>query len=661
LRLSESADNIDAVAAIADDIANVSNNMPAVIAAPGAADAAHTSEVNAAEHEDNAEAARDDAVAAKEAAEAAADSVNLPPIAANTMLVDNAVGTARETQPFAEVWERLSGSLVPYTGVVATGCKILSNVNTDNKQMMSRTRHFARAHIRSLNLLYANWYVDGTSLAEINAGGVREITATVEYPVGVFTRVKFGGSDSGIVAAGANLISDAVSVYIPRGAEFWIRTYAVGSDDIIYRGQLDQLAGEACAYGAAGIDDLTNGGVITSNNGTSNAYGPTAIIGQTTFPTIFNIGDSRDYGLHDTLNALSNAGTFERALSPYFGFISAARSADKASSFVSSHDKRMALAGYCSHAIVHHGINDLSNGATAAQLITDIEAIIGYFSIPVFTATLEPHTDTTDNWATLENQTPRSTNANRVTFNDAVRAGLTGAAGYFDIADAVESGRNSGLWKANGNAKAYTDDGTHATRFGYQIIQDSDVVAPNPLSATAIRVASPESATAGEASDEVVTPASLAGRAAFSANLGGADKTGIPATTLTRINFSNLVFDRGGYFNPTTFMWKPPKGVYFISGTLTFTSGITGGVPTVYILKNSATQLSSRAQTPGSSATAVTVSGVLEANGFDTFSIATIMPGTGVVSGSASKLVLLRVCDLGVKKFDEPSLGSRDG
>jgi len=55
-----------------------------------------------------AEAAQRAAEAAQSAAEAAAAGVNLPPVTANTMLVDNADGTARETKTFAEVLNLLS-------------------------------------------------------------------------------------------------------------------------------------------------------------------------------------------------------------------------------------------------------------------------------------------------------------------------------------------------------------------------------------------------------------------------------------------------------------------------------------------------------------------------------------------------------------------------
>ena len=51
-------------------------------------------------------------------------------------------------------------------------------------------------------------------------------------------------------------------------------------------------------------------------------------------------------------------------------------------------------------------------------------------------------------------------------YNDSIRAGVAGASGYFEIADAVESSRNSGKIKADGNNFKYTPDGLHFNQFG---------------------------------------------------------------------------------------------------------------------------------------------------------------------------------------------------
>lgn len=87
----------------------VSDNLAAVdaAAADALADLAAAGDAIIAD----AESARDEAIAAKSAAEEAAAA--LPAITANTMLVDNAAGSARETKTFAEVLDLVvpNGSL----------------------------------------------------------------------------------------------------------------------------------------------------------------------------------------------------------------------------------------------------------------------------------------------------------------------------------------------------------------------------------------------------------------------------------------------------------------------------------------------------------------------------------------------------------------------
>lgn len=72
-------------------------------AAEAARDAAGASNSAASESRDDAAAAAAAAVEAKDAAEAAVAGVNIPPVSANTMLVDNEDGTARETKSFKDV------------------------------------------------------------------------------------------------------------------------------------------------------------------------------------------------------------------------------------------------------------------------------------------------------------------------------------------------------------------------------------------------------------------------------------------------------------------------------------------------------------------------------------------------------------------------------
>lgn len=78
-----------------------------------------------------AEAAATAAEAAKVAAEAAAAGVNLPPVAPDRMLVDNAAGTARESKTFAQVRQKLQAIPVSELSVLEAWNRGVPGDNTD--------------------------------------------------------------------------------------------------------------------------------------------------------------------------------------------------------------------------------------------------------------------------------------------------------------------------------------------------------------------------------------------------------------------------------------------------------------------------------------------------------------------------------------------------
>jgi hypothetical protein len=110
-----------------------------------------------------------------------------------------------------------------------------------------------------------------------------------------------------------------------------------------------------------------------------------------------------------------------------------------------------------------------------ANMITIWKLLAGY-GIKTWQTTIAPHTSSTDAWATIGNQTilnPSTDNAPRITFNNWVRDGapmLAGVAvaagsnatgtlragqsghplaGYMELADVVESSRDSGYWRVD--------------------------------------------------------------------------------------------------------------------------------------------------------------------------------------------------------------------
>jgi hypothetical protein len=381
-----------------------------------------------------------------------------------------------------------------YLGQVATKCRIPTNLSTTNKQANSRTYHIARDDITSLKIELPAWYWYRTSTkTEIGVTGNISYKAAIEYPAGVFTQVLFAGATSGLATGTVPLLSDWVNVNIPNGAGFWVRTYAVATHSIVFSDATsgsnfwtcDFANGEAYEYAASGITDKTMGGTLTPNKTTNDAaiFHPSAIVANTRKPSVLLIGDSRVAGFGDFFNAAGDSGELARSLGPAMGYINAGSAGDSLSEFIASSTRRQALQQYCSHVVVQTAINALRSGTgqnkTAAAVLAEQQTILGYFASKVrFTSTTSPSSTSSDLWATATGQTLNSNAAQIAAYNDAIRAGVAGSSGYFEIADVIETARNSGKWKFDGTASKWTADGLHASPFGYASIQSSGAVDP---------------------------------------------------------------------------------------------------------------------------------------------------------------------------------------
>lgn len=363
-----------------------------------------------------------------------------------------------------------------YEGQVATRCYLSNNTYAANKEAMWRTSHFARDFVFNVRVAFANWVVMDQIEKSV---GAATIHASLEYPAGTFTRLTFGGEVAGVAAAGATLFSDKVrlSFPIPSGAVFWIRTHYANDAGVIFS---DSLSGnERSPYGEGGMygvttPDLTMGGSV-GNMGTTNSYPPILILSETTKPSVAILGDSRGFGVADLVDRSGDVGEIARSIGPALGYTNLAISGDRAQWFLASHDKRVALSAYCTHIINEYGINDLKNGTTGPDLLTSLDAIAALFPTkPVWQTTLTPHSTSTDNWQSTGNQTPTATNATRTAVNDAIRGRyLDNVFGHFDVADAVETARNSGIW-----LPWHTDDGLHANAIGNLKVRASGAINP---------------------------------------------------------------------------------------------------------------------------------------------------------------------------------------
>ena len=352
---------------------------------------------------------------------------------------------------------------------VATRCYVPADLAISYKQSLSRSAHISRENLSSLKLVFAGFYVKQTgSSYGGNAGVNSKITASIEYPAGVFTQVLFNGDKTGGIPDNGLVTSDSVAVSIPDGEQFWVRTFITSDGGMVYHSKANTVDGDAWTNSTSNtLIDLTMTGTIPHTGG-GNGYCPVAIIGNTTKPSYLLIGDSRTNGNQDLVNTThGDTGEIARGIGPTNAYINAGVGGDLAFYFNQANNAatRVLLAQFCSHVIIQHTINDVTGGRTAIQVQNDLIAMAKKFSGKVLgLSTTAPVTTSSDSWATTGNQTVAPTNAIRIAINNWKRAVPAPFSFVFEVADAVESARDSGLWKA----PSYTGDGIHETGTGYQ-------------------------------------------------------------------------------------------------------------------------------------------------------------------------------------------------
>ena len=339
-----------------------------------------------------------------------------------------------------------------YLGAVATHTTVNGNLNTADTTAMSRSPHFARDNITSLQVVLSNFYVYTGFSAEAGPGNAASVTASIEYPAGTCNQLKFSGSTTGSIPNDSTLITDSLSVTIPKDALFWVRIWTSSAGGMPYDqdgGQKDTQDGEQMAVGttASPVADATACQTITDNYGYSRK--PLAIIGLTQRPTVCLIGDSFLHGAMDsTTTTRHDNGILAPSVGPTFAYLNLAADGDQSSAVtLSTHwSNRGRMLQYCTHVIWEYGNNDIDNSVTPATVLSNFATLRAawpnatlYPNSPCcqwWMTTLSPVVTTTDSLKTVANQTPyNGSGTARTTYNDGLRASLpSGVAGYIEVA-----------------------------------------------------------------------------------------------------------------------------------------------------------------------------------------------------------------------------------
>ena len=388
----------------------------------------------------------------------------------------------------ATAWTHGSGAY--YEGSVATRARQSRDqvLDTTDKWLMARSAHVATQNLTSIRIVFSNFKCDGSG-TESGPGAASTIKAGVEYS-GSFVQVTFSSSATGTIPDGGILFSDYITVSIPIGATFWVRSLVNNANSLYYNGWQNSYIGEATTLSATSLTDQTLGGTIVDSFGAS--WPPLAILGQTNQASVIIVGDSIGYGTLDPENSNNNdvtafsgkIGIIARSLGN-IPFINLAAGGMTANAWLSRAPARSQLIQKGSHILSNMGINDMLQGRTTSQWSADMTTLFGYgaswqkkYQTTLTPVTTDPGTPSAA-WTTLTQQTV--TSSDRVNCNTAIRAGLSFVNGYFEVADVVESARNSGKWTVT-PSPPYTGDGTHpgvnntSNLAGYGLVQSSGVI-----------------------------------------------------------------------------------------------------------------------------------------------------------------------------------------
>ncbi len=360
-----------------------------------------------------------------------------------------------------------------YLGQVATRTYQPFGFYAGNTSIQSRSTHFARDAVSSLQVVLPNWYgVAGTG--EVAPGADASIAASIEYPSGSFTPLTFAGAPSGTIPDGGFAVSDPAKVVIPVHAQFWVRTNYHNPNGVIYEGFNNAFAGDGSELSPAVQADKTTSGAIAASG---LLYMPAAILAETTKPSVLCLGDSIMLGVRDTFDDLTgDQGIVARSIGPSFGYANFGLAGDTIGAVLASHKNRVALASYFSHVVSDYGGPNDYNSPT---ILTDISSLGALFpSNKRFQTTRVPNSTSSDGWATVTAQSSGTAAFFRAV-NQSIRAGVQNWDGYFDVAAVLESAPDSGLWNVGPDGShPLTADGVHPDTLGNVLVARSSAVRP---------------------------------------------------------------------------------------------------------------------------------------------------------------------------------------
>lgn len=294
------------------------------------------------------------------------------------------------------------------------------------------------------------------------------VVAAIEYPVGTFTRVYFRGATSLAIAPGRIVYtSDPVPIFIPRGAQFWVKHFWSWTGGVVdwplASFGVNSVVGEWCSVGT-GLTDKTT----TTTAQTSSYTYPTNSLGfscavyarkSAVLPVLGIIGDSISQGTGDMEDQNYGGRSIERSFRGAVSVVNVSRQSETLASYVARPDGRsLLLRDSITHLLLAMGRNDLTAGSSAASIQDLLQKALNPWlarGVKVFATTLMPCTTSSDGWITTANQAQNANahESDRILYNAWLRSnwrniGLTGLLDYARVVDPTDSGK----WAVDGTS-----------------------------------------------------------------------------------------------------------------------------------------------------------------------------------------------------------------
>jgi lysophospholipase L1-like esterase len=354
--------------------------------------------------------------------------------------------------------------------------------------------------VSDLVVKFANWRWTPSAPGEVVGANSITVKASIEQNGLTSWPLYFKGQRTAVIDPGGTLESDPISVQLPANSTVWVRVYVTNNSNVSGTWPLGRIAMtggfESNNYIAATGDLVDGVGQIAGSSLVGNSsyqFGPVSVTGlpAKNGPVVGILGDSIACGSGDTGTTVTGYyGYIERGLGTTVPWVSLTRAGYRGAWVTAQPSRALTLhATSITSVIIEMGVNDIFAGIAALATLQATQIAIWNFygnrGVRAFQTTISPDTTSTDSFATTANQTSVNSGQNtvRVNFNNWLRGGapivagaavalgtvgalLTGQAGhplagYFEMADVCESGRDSGVWAVNGSAFFATLDGLH--------------------------------------------------------------------------------------------------------------------------------------------------------------------------------------------------------